>query len=68
LFQQPLGAERGLAAQDFREYAIYRSEGRGGGTILAWSNDTVSFVLIGKVDMSRLMDMAQTISATSRRE
>jgi len=67
LFQQPLGAERGLAAQDFREYAVYRNEGRGGGTILAWSSNAVSLVLIGKADMSQLMDMAQSISATSRR-
>ncbi len=68
LFQQPLGGERTLAARDFREYAVYRSEGRVGKTILAWSNDTIFFVLIGKADMSQLMDMAQSISATNRRE
>jgi len=67
LFQQSLGGERTLAARDFREYAVYRSEGRVGKTILAWSNDSVSFVLIGKADMSQLMDMAQLISAANRR-
>ncbi|MFC1713238.1 anti-sigma factor family protein [Candidatus Poribacteria bacterium] len=68
LFQQSLGGERTLGAQDFREYAVYRSEGRVGKTILAWNNDSVSFILIGKADMSQLMDMAQSISATNRRE
>jgi hypothetical protein len=31
-------------------------------TILAWSNGSISFVLIGKIDMSRLMGMAESIS------
>jgi hypothetical protein len=73
LFEQPLDGKRKLVAQDFREYAVYRSveptadwsKGQGGGTILAWSDDAVSFVLIGKADMSQLMDMAQAISTTN---
>ena len=68
LFQQSLGGERTLGPQDFREYAVYRNEGRGEGTILAWSDDAVSFVLIGKADMSQLMDMSQSISAVNRSE
>lgn len=73
LFEQSSNGEQGLAAQDFREYAIYRSvepvagfKGKGRATILAWSNGTVSFVLIGKTDMAQLMDMAQSISSTKR--
>lgn len=75
LFEQPLNGEGGLAAQDFREYAVYRSvepaagwlERRGRATILAWSNGAVFFVLIGKMDMAQLMDMAQSISRTKRK-
>jgi hypothetical protein len=63
LFEQPLDGARGLAPEDFREYAIYRNEGRAGGTILAWRDDAVSYVLIGSAEMSQLMDMAQSISA-----
>ena len=63
LFEQPLDGKHGLAAQDFREYAIYRSHGQAGGTILAWRDDSVSYVLIGNADMSQLMNMAQSISA-----
>jgi hypothetical protein len=62
LFEQPLEGEQRLAAQDFREYAVYQSEGQSGGTILAWSDNRLSYVLIGNAEMSRLMDMAQTIS------
>ena len=63
LFEQPLNGRRGLDAQDFREYAIYRNEERSGGTILAWRDDALSYVLIGKVEMAQLMEMAQSISA-----
>jgi hypothetical protein len=63
LFEQSLDGARGLAPEDFREYAIYRSEGQGGGTILAWRDDALSYVLISKVDMAQIMDMAQSISA-----
>jgi hypothetical protein len=68
LFEQPLEGEHRLHAQDFREYAVYQSKGRVGGTILAWSDDAVAFVLIGNTEMSRSMDMAQSISARNRRE
>jgi len=68
LFEQPLDGERGLAAQDFREYALYRSEGQGPGTILAWRDHAFSYVLIGNIEMSQLMDMAQSISAPNERE
>jgi hypothetical protein len=68
LFEQPLDGERGLAAQDFREYAVYRNEGQRPGTILAWRDDALSYVLIGNAEMSQLMDMAQLISAGNERE
>jgi hypothetical protein len=63
LFEQPLDGQRGLAPEDFREYAIYRSQGQGGGTILAWRDEALSYVLVGNTEMSQLMDMAQSISA-----
>jgi len=69
VFEQPLGGKQGLAAQDFREYAVYRSStpaesagNQAGTTILAWKNTHVSFVLIGRADMSRLMEIAQAFS------
>jgi hypothetical protein len=68
LFEQPLDGERGLAAQDFREYAVYRNEGKAGGAILAWRDDALSYVLIGNAEMSQLMDMAQLISAGNEGE
>jgi hypothetical protein len=68
LFEQPLDGKHGLGAQDFREYAVYRSEGQARGTILAWRDDSLSYVLIGNVEMSQLMDMAQSISAANERE
>ena len=64
LFEQPLGGERGLAASDFREYAVYRNKGQAGGAILAWRDNALSYVLIGNAEMSQLMDMAQSISAS----
>jgi hypothetical protein len=63
LFEQPLDGERGLAAQDFREYAVYHNKEQAGGAILAWRDDTLSYVLIGNAEISQLMDMAQSISA-----
>jgi len=63
LFEQLLDGQRGLSRQDFREYAVYRNKGQAGGTILAWRDDTISYVLIGNTEMSQLMDMAQSISA-----
>jgi hypothetical protein len=68
LFEQHLDGERRLVAQDFREYAVYRNKGQSGGTILAWRDDTLSYVLIGNVEMSQLMDMAQSIGAGNERE
>ena len=68
LFEQPLEGEHGLGAHDFREYAVYQSMGQAGGTILAWTDGALSYVLIGNTEMSRLMEMAQSISATNRRE
>jgi hypothetical protein len=64
LFEQSLNGKRGLAAQDFREYAVYRSNQAA--TILAWRNGSVSFVMIGKDDMSRLMELAQAVSAVGK--
>ena len=74
LFEQSLDGKKGLAAQDFREYAVYRNieadefpmTTSDKATILAWRNGSVSFVLIGKEDMSRLMDLAQAVSAESK--
>ncbi len=63
LFEQPLEGLRGLAPQDFREYAVYHNKGQVGGAILAWRDDNLSYVLVGNAEMSQLMDMAQTISA-----
>lgn len=69
IFEQPLGGEQGLAAKDFREYAVYRSSapaegpgGQAGTTILAWKNSHISFVLIGREDLTRLMAVAQAFS------
>jgi hypothetical protein len=63
LFEQPLDGQRGLSRQDFREYAVYLNAEQGGGIILAWRDDVLSYVLIGNTEMSQLMDMAQSISA-----
>jgi hypothetical protein len=62
LFEQPLDGRRGLKSTDFREYAVYRTEGQVGGAILAWRDDALSYVLIGNIDMSQLMNVAQSIS------
>jgi len=69
VFEQPLGGDRGLAAEELRKYAVYKSStaaedlrNRGGMTILAWKNTSVSYVLIGRVDMSRMMEIAQQFS------
>ncbi len=68
-FEQPLEERRRLEVQDFREYAVYhQNDGQVGNTILAWSDDALSFVLIGNTEMHQLMDMAQSISATNRSE
>jgi hypothetical protein len=63
LFEQPLNGWRGLEPQDFREYAVYRNKEQAGGTILAWRDNALSYVLIGNIEMSQLMEMAQSISA-----
>ena len=63
LFEQPLDGQRGLEPKDFREYAVYLNQGQVGGIILAWRDDVLSYVLIGNIEMSQLMDMAQSISA-----
>lgn len=62
LFEQSLDGQRGLSHNDFREYAVYNNQGEGGGTILAWRDNTLSYVLIGNIELSKLMDMAQLIS------
>jgi hypothetical protein len=64
LFEQSLDGRRGLEAKDFRQYAVYRQSEQAGGTILAWRDDEVFYVLIGNIEMSQLMDMAQSISAS----
>jgi hypothetical protein len=66
LFEQPVNGERGLAAKDFRQYAVYRSEEpapeQARVTILAWSSGEVALVLIGKAELSQLMDIGQLIN------
>jgi anti-sigma factor RsiW len=62
LFEQPLDGQRGLKPKDFREYAVYRNTEQATVTILAWKDQARSYVVIGSVDMSRLMDVAQSIS------
>ena len=62
LFEQSRDGQRGLEPQDFREYAVYRDAEQGKGTILAWKDDALSYVLIGNAEMSQIMDMAQSIS------
>jgi len=64
LFEQSLDAHLGLSHQEFREYAVYRNDRQMGGTILAWRDETLSYVLIGNIELSQLMDMAQTINTT----
>ena len=74
LFEQSLDGKKGLAAQDFREYAVYRNieadevqmTTSDKATILAWRNGSVFFVLIGKEEMSRLMEIAQAVSAVNK--
>ncbi len=74
LFEQPINGERGLVAQDFREYAVYHSiepfsdetRAQDKAILLAWSNGNVSFVLIGKTGMSHLMNVAQTINNANK--
>jgi hypothetical protein len=66
LFEQPLDGQRGLEPKDFREYAVYQNKGQAGGTILAWRDYALSYVLIGNTEMSQLMDMAQSISAGNK--
>jgi len=68
LFEQSLDGELGLSPQDFREYAIYCSKGQAGGTILAWRDHALSYVLIGNIEMSQLMDLAQSISVRNEGE
>jgi hypothetical protein len=63
LFEQPLDGQRGLEADDFREYAVYQQKGQAGGAILAWRDHVRSYALIGNVEISQLMDMAQSINA-----
>jgi hypothetical protein len=62
LFEQPLDGQSSLEPQDFREYAVFQNKGQNG-TILAWMDGSLSYVLIGNVEMSQLMNMAQSISA-----
>jgi hypothetical protein len=69
VFEQPLGGGQGLAAEDFRKFAVYKSStpaegagGQAGTTILAWKNTHASFVLIGRIDMSHMLEIAQVFS------
>jgi len=74
LFEQSLDGQAGLAAQDFREYAVYRNIEADEipmaimdkATILAWRNGSISSILIGNEDITRLMEIAQAISTASK--
>jgi hypothetical protein len=63
LFEQPLDGRRRLEPEHFREYAVYRKEGQSGAVLLAWRDSVLSYVLVGNVELSQLMDMAQSIRA-----
>lgn len=74
VFEQPWDSKGGLTARDFREYAIFREgetvagfQVEGKQTILAWREGTLSFVLIGKKDMSQLMKIAQSFRKPQRK-
>jgi len=73
LFQQSSHTHEGLSVQDFRDYAVYFSQEpdtgvkiKGRGTILAWSNKTITFVLIGDADLSELMKMVPSINQADK--
>ncbi|MHC4463634.1 MAG: anti-sigma factor family protein [Planctomycetota bacterium] len=68
LFEQPLDGELGLSPQDFREYSVFLNKGQSGGTILAWRDEALSYVLISNIEMSQLMDLAQSISVRDERK
>jgi hypothetical protein len=70
LFEQPSKYKEGLSSQDFREYAVYSTSipeidlyEEGETIILAWSNGQLSFVLIGRAEMSQLMDIVHAINS-----
>ena len=67
LFEQSLDGQFGLGPKDFREYALYRNKGQVRGTILAWRDDALSYVLISNTEISQLVDLAQSISAGNER-
>jgi RNA recognition motif-containing protein len=68
LFEQPSNDKRGLSSQDFRDYAVYSNiesdndSGRQGQTFFAWKNSALSFVLVGKISISRMLDIVQSIN------
>ena len=64
LFEQPLDGQRGLSHHDFREYAVYNNTEQEEVTILTWRDSALSYVLISNTELSQLMNMAQSISAT----
>ena len=63
LFEQSLDGKRRLSQHDFREYAVYNNTEQKGMTILAWRDNSLSYVLIGNTELSQLMDIAQSINA-----
>lgn len=72
-FQQPSHSKNTLTAQDFRDYAVFISQDpetnpliKGRGTTLAWSDNNMSFVLIGDADLSELMDMVHFINQANK--
>jgi hypothetical protein len=73
VFQQPFMTEEGLAPQDFRDYAVFQNvesaavpQEQGKETILTWRNGSLSFVMIGKVDISQLMDVVRSFNSSDQ--
>jgi hypothetical protein len=69
IFLQPYLTEEGLAPQDFRDYAVFQNiesaaipQEQGKEAILTWRSRDLSFVLIGKADISQLMDVVRSFN------
>jgi len=63
LFEQAVESEEKLHSSDFREYVMYSKEGDEPVNIIGWSGAEVSFTLIGKEDLSHLMDIIRAIQS-----
>jgi hypothetical protein len=73
IFQQPAMTEEGLVPQDFRDYAVFQNiesaavpQEQGKEAIMTWRSGSLSFVLIGKVGISQLMDVVHSFSDSDK--